>query len=252
MLQVVKILHEYLRESTRKSDTITSKVLDLVDQHLLCPNPRSRIGAPELCQNFDQILSDNRIKEQKPLDSLLREAFDAVEAHASEFAVDSAPLLTPAHLAHEERSSESSRLKRSHYTQRPIKKTTYRAENLDMKSSTVEPLLSIQEPGQMATPPSTPAKSAVEQIKSIFTEQQRSQISNRSSRPQSHYEPSPTGNRARSSFLQQHNEASYSFPTKPSRRKHATQDTFTAREEAEKERKNRSFLKRHAQGDAKL
>lgn len=76
VLDVVKEWHKLLRASARGTDTITSKVLDLVDQRLFVSRPEDRAHCDELCERFEAILSQARLEPVQQvstglLDSLL-------------------------------------------------------------------------------------------------------------------------------------------------------------------------------------
>ena len=57
VLQDVTTWHAYLRTVLRKSDTITSQVLDLVDKQMLLGSAERRITATKLCSKLDLILT---------------------------------------------------------------------------------------------------------------------------------------------------------------------------------------------------
>ena len=56
VLRAVSDWHKYLRTVIRKTDTITSQVLDLVDNSMLVASPDHRIDASTLCAKLDSIL----------------------------------------------------------------------------------------------------------------------------------------------------------------------------------------------------
>ncbi|KAF2789518.1 hypothetical protein K505DRAFT_365536 [Melanomma pulvis-pyrius CBS 109.77] len=50
--------HKGLRRNMRPDDGITAKILDLVDEHLLQGDPKSRFDSKELCNHLDQLLQE--------------------------------------------------------------------------------------------------------------------------------------------------------------------------------------------------
>lgn len=56
VLSAVTEWHVYLRNSARRADTTTHRVLDLVDKHMLLPNPEERLMMGKLCEALDGIL----------------------------------------------------------------------------------------------------------------------------------------------------------------------------------------------------
>lgn len=56
VLPAVLQWHQHLRNSVRKSDTITSRILDLVDSSLLIEHADRRLTSELLCQRLDDIL----------------------------------------------------------------------------------------------------------------------------------------------------------------------------------------------------
>ncbi|OCL07958.1 hypothetical protein AOQ84DRAFT_377203 [Glonium stellatum] len=56
LLPDVKNWHNYLRSAIRQSDTITGKVLDLVDERMLLRDPNSRLTSSILCEKLREIL----------------------------------------------------------------------------------------------------------------------------------------------------------------------------------------------------
>lgn len=259
VLLIVKLWHGHLRESQRESDPITSRVLNLVDSALLCTDPKRRIHAPELCRKLDQMLKSCGEEQLKPLDPILQEAFVAVESDASYFITERNSLRASAAIVGENPNPESSKASRFDYSKRPVKKTTYRAEVLNMKYSSTERgklLAAIQElsqtPSQAATPPDTSASSAQWQ-RPEPVEIQQSRVSHRSHRTFLRPESSLTVTERSRSQSQQHRDQSLQIDTSSTSNKHAVHDIFTAREEAKKSHKKLgSIFKRDRPGDAKL
>ena len=80
VLEDVTHWHIYLRTVLRKTDTITSQVLDLVDEHMLLESAEQRINASRLCSTLDLILksSSQASEPQLPdtIKAVLEEAAD--------------------------------------------------------------------------------------------------------------------------------------------------------------------------------
>ncbi|KAK4198238.1 kinase-like domain-containing protein [Triangularia verruculosa] len=56
VLQAVKDWHQYLRSSMRRSDTITGKVLDLVEDDMLLANPKDRLSSKTLVRRLEKLI----------------------------------------------------------------------------------------------------------------------------------------------------------------------------------------------------
>ncbi|RDW91279.1 hypothetical protein BP5796_02444 [Coleophoma crateriformis] len=77
VLPQVKSWHEYLRSAVRKSDKVTSRVLDLVDQKMLLSSATSRISAVQLCEELSDIARqacDDQDQSSLKLDKTLMES----------------------------------------------------------------------------------------------------------------------------------------------------------------------------------
>lgn len=84
VLSEVKSWHEVLRGAVRKTDTITSRVLDLVDEKMLIGNAEHRTKANSLCADLKDICPqiDRENSEGKAQDSMPKSVMEAL------FAVD--------------------------------------------------------------------------------------------------------------------------------------------------------------------
>ncbi|KAF7551355.1 hypothetical protein G7Z17_g5038 [Cylindrodendrum hubeiense] len=49
--------HDHLRNSSRRADTISSRVLDLVDSGMLVDGPERRLTSAQLCESLDEIIT---------------------------------------------------------------------------------------------------------------------------------------------------------------------------------------------------
>lgn len=74
--------HQVLRSSLRKTDTITSKVLDLVDGKMLQGDPLGRIEAKTLCRELKQILQAGDNELRVPVPPSISEALVQVDNEA--------------------------------------------------------------------------------------------------------------------------------------------------------------------------
>jgi hypothetical protein len=84
VLSEVKSWHEVLRGAVRKTDAITSRVLDLVDEKMLIGNAEHRTKAKSLCADLKEIYAqiDKEASETKAQDSMPKSVMEAL------FAVD--------------------------------------------------------------------------------------------------------------------------------------------------------------------
>lgn len=58
ILSVVTDWHRHLRNSARRSDTITHHVLDLIDDKMLIVDPKKRLTSKDLCKRLQRILRE--------------------------------------------------------------------------------------------------------------------------------------------------------------------------------------------------
>lgn len=68
VLQSVLDWHNYLRTSSRKSDTISCRVLDLIDKEMLLENPEHRLNLQQLCDKLEEISILARNEYQQSLE----------------------------------------------------------------------------------------------------------------------------------------------------------------------------------------
>lgn len=80
--------HMYLRSVLRKSDNITSNVLDLIDEEMLVGDAGRRIKANDLCDRLDRIKSRMQSEAQVPHEAII-EALRTVDAALGEPAMAS-------------------------------------------------------------------------------------------------------------------------------------------------------------------
>ncbi|KAF4871696.1 Serine/threonine-protein kinase mph1 [Colletotrichum siamense] len=69
VLPAVLQWHDYLRNSSRKADTITCQVLDLIETGMLEKDPEKRLSSADLCTRLDTILIEAKATYQNALQS---------------------------------------------------------------------------------------------------------------------------------------------------------------------------------------
>ena len=91
VLPDVKNWHNYLRNVMRKSDTISGRVLNLVDERMLLEDPNSRLTSSDLCEKLKEILVSAKAEHSlsltagkaKPIANTIFEALLDVDQTAS-------------------------------------------------------------------------------------------------------------------------------------------------------------------------
>jgi hypothetical protein len=61
----IKHWHNHLKEVMRKSDFITSEILDLVDKEMLIKKPEDRLSSKDLCEKLDSIIEEAEARQQR-------------------------------------------------------------------------------------------------------------------------------------------------------------------------------------------
>ncbi|KAH7022266.1 kinase-like domain-containing protein [Ilyonectria destructans] len=69
VLDAVTEWHDHLRNSTRRADTISRHVLDLVDQGMLVDDPEKRLTSAKLCDSLDNIILRANREYQQSVDN---------------------------------------------------------------------------------------------------------------------------------------------------------------------------------------
>jgi hypothetical protein len=125
-LKEVQEWHKYLRGAIRRTDLITSRVLDLVDQKILLADPGARVSARNICLSMEDILEQSK----RLVDSI---------------PVGPSPRM-PRDILFSERHSNRSKVRLGHYLGVPV----------DHKSATVTsgemPVISDAVAGQQGSP----------------------------------------------------------------------------------------------------
>ncbi|KAL8946445.1 MAG: hypothetical protein Q9222_007160 [Ikaeria aurantiellina] len=87
VLEDITSWHKFLRSASRRTDTMTSKVLDLVDQKMLLGDASSRIEAKALCAELGDIVERSqigpRVETPEAVMKALLEADDNADSSAS-------------------------------------------------------------------------------------------------------------------------------------------------------------------------
>jgi hypothetical protein len=88
--------HKYLRLTLRQTDTITSRVLDLVERGMLVANPKERMKAKKVCEELSKIMkeSEESASEVVPL-SILDSLCEMDEGATSNALTSGLPSLSP-------------------------------------------------------------------------------------------------------------------------------------------------------------
>lgn len=119
--------HLVLRDALRRTDTVTSQVLDLIDNKLLLADPSLRLTAAQVCKELKDILSTAqekpRIRAPTTIEEYLREVDDNAPAKPRDSgSVSSLEKTGKSQTIKEARKSKLNRL--------PIMKTTHRSQVL--------------------------------------------------------------------------------------------------------------------------
>ena len=125
VLEAVTDWHQYLRNSRRRTDTITPVVLNLVDGKMLLGPAHRRINASDLCSKLESILKDCPSNSEPQLPEKLVPLLGEVDEEAS---LKAANVRRSRHMT--KASSKSSKIvidgvQNSYHAERPLK-TTHR------------------------------------------------------------------------------------------------------------------------------
>lgn len=69
VLDAVTEWHDHLRNSTRRADTISRHVLDLVDEGMLVDDPEKRLTSAKLCDSLDKIILRANVEYRQSVDN---------------------------------------------------------------------------------------------------------------------------------------------------------------------------------------
>lgn len=141
VLTAVTEWHKFLRSALRGTDTITRRILDLVDEKMLLRDPGARIGAGELCEELEEIIKQGKEELRIPVPMSIQSLLQEVDAEAPQpsksqltTSIPSAPSIAPATIAE---------ARKSKFLGPALQKTAHRSQVLR----------TILEPDEDITPP---------------------------------------------------------------------------------------------------
>ena len=123
VLEVVTGWHKVLRNALRKTDTVTSRLLDLVDRKMLLGSASSRIKAKDLCSELKNIIAKSEAGTRIEMPGDIMETLLQADKDAASLVIGSNPaeyLPIP-----DNRKARKSRL-----LEQPLMKTAHRSEVL--------------------------------------------------------------------------------------------------------------------------
>ena len=82
VLRGVTEWHDYLRKVLRPTDTMTARVLDLVDREMLLGRAKDRVKAGKLCSTLKAMLESNQAETQTPISSIVEAALLEIDRQA--------------------------------------------------------------------------------------------------------------------------------------------------------------------------
>lgn len=130
VLEVVHNWHQHLRNSARKTDTVTGRLLDLVDGHMLREKAEDRIPAEDLCLKLGAVLEESH---QEPIASLpesLQQALVQIDMSAPSAPSKTTALLDPKLIALGDEPIQDRKTRKSRLLDLPLMKTAHRSELL--------------------------------------------------------------------------------------------------------------------------
>jgi hypothetical protein len=126
VLPEVTSWHKYLRNSLRRTDRITSQVLDLVDQHMLVGNPELRMKSSAICEqlaHISQSLKESRTPVPDSILKFLLNVDEEIPSNAAEpVSVETVIGLRPSLNTFHDRQ-----VRKSKYLGTPLMKTAHRS-----------------------------------------------------------------------------------------------------------------------------
>lgn len=165
VLPAVKEWHNVLRDSIRPTDTVTGRVLDLVDQKMLLGDAGQRIKADQICEELKSILSsarrERRVVVHESIEELLRQVDDAAPAPSktrdSTAAAGNSTLPPPGSIPEVPKTIAQER--KSKFLGPPLQKTTHRSQVLRSVTTPQEP----QHVSVVVDPPTTQQPTSIVQ-----------------------------------------------------------------------------------------
>ncbi|KAF3053232.1 hypothetical protein E8E11_000162 [Didymella keratinophila] len=243
--------HTFIKNSCRKTDPITTKIIGLVDKCMLLPNPQDRIKSGLLCEELAKIVGEAKqelsesidgesleVKSQRErLEDLLKEIDEEAEMQAVK---DPPPEPKPTHAFTKGLPVDRGALK-AQISHLALKKTSHRLESRTQPRS---------RPSSMVAPPIvvTPDTTATNMPQSSQSPHTQMFASLANDRQSMEYSPRPE-NSSRASTTGSISRRPTGLSRKASTMPHneATQNVIQVRESIERERKrSRTFLPRRS------
>lgn len=127
VLEVVLLWHKYLGNVSRRTDTITVQVLDLIDTKMLCGKAAQRINAEELCNLLGHISDSSATTTEASLPEIFTTALHEVDRLAV-----SKPVASPSRWSRSQRGLSPSvgdrDGRKSQFVDLPLMKTAHRSQ----------------------------------------------------------------------------------------------------------------------------
>ncbi|KAL8922484.1 MAG: hypothetical protein Q9172_003549 [Xanthocarpia lactea] len=126
VLEVVTDWHKVLRNALRKTDTVTSGLLDLVDQRMLLGIASSRIKAKDLCSELKKIIVQSKAGTRIEMPGNIMETLLEADTDAA----SSVLLTTASKPAEHQHGADNRKARKSRLLEQPLMKTAHRSEGL--------------------------------------------------------------------------------------------------------------------------
>lgn len=144
VLEVVLDWHQHLRNSARKTDTVTGRLLDLVDEHMLREKAEDRIPAEGLCLKLEAVLKESQQQPTSSLSDSLQRALVQIDMSAPSAPIKTTALLDPKPDALGDEVLQDRKTRKSRLLDLPLMKTAHRSEVLPaMPDDGPPPVLSL-------------------------------------------------------------------------------------------------------------
>lgn len=126
VLKAVIDWHKVLRSALRKTDTVTSRLLDLVDGKMLLGSANMRIKARDLCSELKNIIVQSEAGSRIEMPGNIMKAL----LQADKDAVSSVPLGTTSKSSEFPAGLDDRKARKSRLLEKPLMKTAHRSEGL--------------------------------------------------------------------------------------------------------------------------
>ncbi|KAL8972470.1 MAG: hypothetical protein Q9197_002763 [Variospora fuerteventurae] len=126
VLEAVTSWHRILRSSLRKTDSVTSNLLDLVDKKMLLGNAGARIKATDLVSELKRILDQSEAEPRVEMPVNIMEAL----LEADKDAVSSVSSTQGSNLGQPAAAGNDRKARKSRLLEQPLMKTAHRSEGL--------------------------------------------------------------------------------------------------------------------------